>query len=143
MRSLLPASIGIYPCTCRLVYLTYLNQPIVLTMEGNISDYSQTKKNSEEMETSRPTPTHDTAHRLVVGIDFGTTYSGVGWAHTAMQRNTSTWITNWPSNRSNSGRMYSAKVPTQLRYLSDNQVEWGYQIPHDVPPQDVLSLFKL
>ncbi|KAI1773096.1 hypothetical protein F4818DRAFT_453039 [Hypoxylon cercidicola] len=87
-------------------------------------------------------PIGNTAHRLVVAVDFGTTYSGISWAHTAgMDRGA--YIDDWPSSRSNLEGRYSPKAPTLLRYLNDSQVEWGYQIARDVQPQEVLSLFKL
>ncbi|KAI0010681.1 hypothetical protein F4779DRAFT_616315 [Xylariaceae sp. FL0662B] len=52
-------------------------------------------------------------------------------------------IQNWPTNRTNHGGFSSPKVATKLRYLSNRQFEWGAQISHDVPAQEVLSLFKL
>ncbi|KAI1082486.1 hypothetical protein F5B20DRAFT_569141 [Whalleya microplaca] len=80
--------------------------------------------------------------RLIVGIDFGTTYSGICWAQTErVDRHTS--IDDWPSSRTNHGGHSSSKVPTKLRYLRNRQFEWGAQISHDVPAQEVLSLFKL
>ncbi|KAI1759127.1 hypothetical protein GGR53DRAFT_471636 [Hypoxylon sp. FL1150] len=89
-------------------------------------------------------PAHGNDHKLVVGLDFGTTYSGIAWAHTnIVGTDRRVWIEDWPSSRSTHGGVTSSKVPTLLRYLENDRVEWGFQIPHDVPPQEVLSLFKL
>ncbi|KAI1636075.1 hypothetical protein F4809DRAFT_663283 [Biscogniauxia mediterranea] len=74
--------------------------------------------------------------RLVVGIDFGTTYSGVAWAETGRSdRNVA--ITQWPRGLS------SPKVPTTLRYLNDTDFEWGSQIPPEADPSSIVSAFKL
>ncbi|KAI6080351.1 hypothetical protein F4821DRAFT_273888 [Hypoxylon rubiginosum] len=89
-------------------------------------------------------PTHNNNHKLVVGIDFGTTFSGIAWAHTdSLRPDRRVWIDDWPSSRSTHGGVTSSKVPTLLRYLGNNRIEWGFQIPHDVQPREVLSLFKL
>ncbi|KAH8647092.1 hypothetical protein BGZ60DRAFT_521403 [Tricladium varicosporioides] len=73
---------------------------------------------------------------LVVGIDFGTTYSGAAWA-TAEDFKTEqiNVITSWP----NYGRE-EGKAPTELYYDEDEQAMWGYGIPNDATP---VSWFKL
>ncbi|KAF9762171.1 hypothetical protein IL306_003548 [Fusarium sp. DS 682] len=79
--------------------------------------------------------------RIIVGIDFGTTYSGVAWAES---RNPSrrTCITQWPVSSANKEGEYSDKVPTKLRYNGD-KIEWGFSIPMNAPQQEVVEWFKL
>ncbi|KAI1459697.1 hypothetical protein F4805DRAFT_472769 [Annulohypoxylon moriforme] len=79
-------------------------------------------------------------HRLIIGIDFGTTYTGVGWVES--EGSNITTIKKWPS-RESQGLSSCPKVPTKLRYLDNGEIEWGFQISSDAQPQDILSLFKL
>ncbi|PHH65262.1 hypothetical protein CDD81_3121 [Ophiocordyceps australis] len=58
--------------------------------------------------------------RIIVSIDFGTTYSGVAWAETTRHV-----ISNWPSVSSFKS---SPKVPTELRKVASGW-QWGFQIP--------------
>ncbi|CZT47209.1 related to hsp70 protein [Rhynchosporium secalis] len=64
--------------------------------------------------------------RLIVGIDFGTTFSGVAWAQTSSDRQMA--ITSWPSMTDTHDETSSEKVPTELRYTPE-RTEWGFQIP--------------
>ncbi|KAI1439643.1 hypothetical protein F5Y02DRAFT_412086 [Annulohypoxylon stygium] len=81
--------------------------------------------------------------RLIVGIDFGTTYTGIGWAQGEYTDGRQWSISDWPSSLGSEGGSDSLKVPTILRYLNNREIEWGYQVPDDAQPQDILSLFKL
>ncbi|KAL2834215.1 hypothetical protein BDW59DRAFT_44951 [Aspergillus cavernicola] len=73
--------------------------------------------------------------QLVIGIDFGTTFSGVAWAtpenFEAEQINQ---ITAWPGTGREEG-----KAPTELLY-EDEQTMWGYNIPGGA---DTVRGFKL
>ncbi|KAF3798999.1 hypothetical protein GCG54_00010672 [Colletotrichum gloeosporioides] len=72
---------------------------------------------------------------LVIGIDFGTTFSGVAWSTAAdFARNEINLVTSWPGSE-----WQEAKAPTQLFY-EDGQVMWGYDIPLDADP---VRWFKL
>ncbi|KAJ6125279.1 hypothetical protein N7471_012596 [Penicillium samsonianum] len=72
---------------------------------------------------------------LVIGIDFGTTYSGVAWATVDdFERDEINIITNWPKH----GRE-EPKAPTELFY-EGGKVMWGYGIPLDADP---VRWFKL
>ncbi|PUU78958.1 hypothetical protein B9Z19DRAFT_980951 [Tuber borchii] len=64
-------------------------------------------------------------HRLVVGVDFGTTYSGLAYIHTTEPdyKNIEV-IDSWPGR----GNTNHVKVPTEISY-SDNGATWGYEIP--------------
>jgi hypothetical protein len=79
--------------------------------------------------------------KIIVGIDFGTTYSGVAWAES---RNPSrrTCITQWPVSSSNKEGESSDKVPSKLRYNGD-KIEWGFSIPITAPQDEVIEWFKL
>ncbi|KAG8669583.1 hypothetical protein FPOAC2_08917 [Fusarium poae] len=82
-----------------------------------------------------------TDRKIIVGIDFGTTYSGVAWAES---RNPTrrTCITQWPVSTSNREGESSDKVPSKLRYNGD-KIEWGFSIPITAPQDEVIEWFKL
>ncbi|KUJ09099.1 actin-like ATPase domain-containing protein [Mollisia scopiformis] len=71
---------------------------------------------------------------LVIGLDFGTTYSGVAWAtYEGFNANEINVITTWPEQPD------EAKAPTQLFY-EDGKIMWGFGIPIDADP---VQWFKL
>ncbi|KAF2814241.1 actin-like ATPase domain-containing protein [Mytilinidion resinicola] len=78
---------------------------------------------------------HDDDDFMVIGIDFGTTYSGAAWAtgedFASDQINL---VTSWPGTGLEEG-----KVPTELFY-EHNEIMWGYEIPLDADP---VRWFKL
>ncbi|KAH8903396.1 actin-like ATPase domain-containing protein [Coniochaeta sp. PMI_546] len=66
---------------------------------------------------------------MVIGIDFGTTYSGAAWATLADFENSQiNLVTTWPGT----GREES-KAPTELFY-DQGRIMWGYSIPADAEP---------
>ncbi|KAL2846179.1 hypothetical protein BJY01DRAFT_263382 [Aspergillus pseudoustus] len=72
---------------------------------------------------------------MVIGIDFGTTYSGVAWATVAdFASDQINLITSWPGTGREEG-----KAPTELFY-EDDEIFWGYEIPADADP---VRWFKL
>ncbi|OLN95475.1 Heat shock 70 kDa protein 12B [Colletotrichum chlorophyti] len=72
---------------------------------------------------------------MVIGVDFGTTYSGVAWATAAdFASDQINLITTWPGTGREEG-----KAPTELFY-EDDQIMWGYEIPPDADP---VRWFKL
>ncbi|KAI4264735.1 MAG: hypothetical protein L6R42_000173 [Xanthoria sp. 1 TBL-2021] len=72
---------------------------------------------------------------MVIGIDFGTTYSGAAWATVAdFQADQINLITSWPGTGREEG-----KAPTELFY-EDTRLMWGYEIPSDADP---IRWFKL
>ncbi|KAJ0159325.1 Chaperone protein DnaK [Colletotrichum tanaceti] len=79
--------------------------------------------------------------KIVVGIDFGTTYSGVAWAET-QRPDRRTAITTWPISKTVREGESSDKVPTKLRY-ADGEVQWGFSIPVTAPQDQVIEWFKL
>ncbi|OCK79114.1 actin-like ATPase domain-containing protein [Lepidopterella palustris CBS 459.81] len=80
------------------------------------------------------------ASRITIGVDFGTTYSGVAYSHPKDETKEPLLITEWGSGPS------SEKVPTILRYnLSDSigglaGVKWGYQVKHHERRQEWFKL---
>ncbi|KAH6859112.1 hypothetical protein BKA58DRAFT_473205 [Alternaria rosae] len=83
----------------------------------------------------RITADEDDDDILVIGIDFGTTYSGVAWATFAdFESDQVNLITTWPGTGREEG-----KVPTELFY-EDGEMMWGYEIPVDGDP---IRWFKL
>ncbi|TEA12275.1 Heat shock 70 kDa protein 12A [Colletotrichum sidae] len=79
--------------------------------------------------------------KIIVGIDFGTTYSGVAWAET-QRPDRQTTITTWPITKTVREGESSDKVPTKLRYVGD-EVQWGFAIPVTAPQDEVIEWFKL
>lgn len=79
--------------------------------------------------------------KIIVGIDFGTTYSGVAWAET-LRPDRRVAITSWPVSKTIRGGESSEKVPTKLRYTG-NDIQWGFSVPSTAPPEEVIKWFKL
>ncbi|KAK3670596.1 hypothetical protein LTR78_009564 [Recurvomyces mirabilis] len=68
-------------------------------------------------------------HRLIVGVDYGTTYSGVSFATTdKSSADDINVIRTWP------GRDGEWKVPTRIAYAQENQADqltankWGFEV---------------
>ena len=77
-------------------------------------------------------------HRIVVGIDFGTTFTAVAWAETSRPGQIEL-ITNWPT----AGSLVGAQVPSELSYPTDGDTtnySWGYSIS---PKAKKVKCFKL
>ncbi|KAI8719009.1 hypothetical protein NCS52_00681200 [Fusarium sp. LHS14.1] len=81
--------------------------------------------------------TQPTEDAIVIGIDFGTTYSGVAWAY-SREPNDIAIVTSWEAELNHCSD--KEKAPTQLCYNSNNDATWGYSIPAD---NDALKWFKL
>ena len=62
--------------------------------------------------------------QLVIGLDFGTTYSGVAYGFTSSPESEPICIQDWPGR---AGREL-VKVPTVVRYHDDGSFQWGYEI---------------
>ncbi|KAH7329328.1 hypothetical protein B0I35DRAFT_473943 [Stachybotrys elegans] len=73
--------------------------------------------------------------KIILGIDFGTTFSGIAWvtSHKANQIHT---ITNWESKTLNNTD--KEKCPTAIAYTQP--LEWGYGVP---PVDEAIKWFKL
>jgi molecular chaperone DnaK (HSP70) len=80
--------------------------------------------------------------KIIIGIDFGTTYSGVAWADTSDRSLTINAIDKWPVSKDIQDGYSSPKVPTKLRYTDDG-IEWGFSITPTAPQKEVIEWFKL
>ncbi|KAI9792787.1 MAG: hypothetical protein M1816_001519 [Peltula sp. TS41687] len=61
--------------------------------------------------------------RLIIGIDFGTTYSGVAYALTGAPDQVNT-IEDWPGA---TGQAFP-KSPTIIKYLDQEHFQWGFEV---------------
>ncbi|OAL28843.1 hypothetical protein AYO20_09323 [Fonsecaea nubica] len=68
----------------------------------------------------------DTRDRLIIALDFGTTYSGISYAFTTDPEKVFT-VDSWPG-----GDRIAPKTPTPLQYEpgSDTNFKWGYELDH-------------
>lgn len=64
-------------------------------------------------------------HRIVVGVDFGTTYTGVAWASTSNPTELEI-IKNWPT----AGQLVGSQAPSEISYDHEDvhAFSWGYNI---------------
>ncbi|EEP81902.1 conserved hypothetical protein [Uncinocarpus reesii 1704] len=74
---------------------------------------------------------HCDVHKIIVGVDYGTTYTGVGFVTTAKNHiDDIVVITSWPGTGRHSETVF--KVPSRLAYPSENyriqDVKWGFQV---------------
>jgi molecular chaperone DnaK (HSP70) len=73
---------------------------------------------------------NESSERLVIGIDYGTTYTGVAFVcHNGKKQPTIgniSLITDWPGTARNAT---DEKVPSEVAY-SDQKFEWGNKIRH-------------
>ena len=64
-------------------------------------------------------------HRIVVAVDFGTTFTAVAWADTSNPGQVEL-ITNWPT----SGQLVGVQTPSEIAYEENDtaRFSWGYNI---------------
>ncbi|KAF4335273.1 hypothetical protein FBEOM_10923 [Fusarium beomiforme] len=74
---------------------------------------------------------------IILGIDFGTTYSGIAWAYSRGPEEIEL-VTSWDSELNHCSDV--EKAPTQLLYDDNKNTSWSYSIPAD---KDALKWFKL
>ncbi|KAH6647235.1 hypothetical protein BKA67DRAFT_429649 [Truncatella angustata] len=85
---------------------------------------------NEKLQFGTPDDHDEVEDILVIGIDFGTTYSGVAWATRVDFENSQiNYITSWPGNGREEG-----KVPTELWYDDNKEPVWGYEVPAHADP---------
>lgn len=85
-----------------------------------------------------------TKRTLVIGIDFGTTFSGVSWLFCVPGRlpDQPQIVRKWPSQFAKNNEQ--GKVPPAVYYDKDTGgMSWGYNIPSDVKPLQWLKLLIL
>ncbi|KAL8707785.1 MAG: hypothetical protein Q9220_007237 [cf. Caloplaca sp. 1 TL-2023] len=78
-------------------------------------------------------PAKEIDGKIVVAVDFGTTFSGISWAMTRQYKpEISRMIYQWPDTMVGSIEgLSSDKVPTELQYTKPSKYKWGFQIPPD------------
>ncbi|MCJ1404053.1 hypothetical protein MMC11_007277 [Xylographa trunciseda] len=70
--------------------------------------------------------------KILVAVDFGTTFSGVAWVHSS-QPNIRNTIIQWPNAISEGLEgITKPKVPTELQYVG-SKIGWGYKISDSAP----------
>ncbi|KAG8421062.1 hypothetical protein J3458_002969 [Metarhizium acridum] len=75
---------------------------------------------------------------IIIGIDFGTTYSGVAWAYSNEPEDIEV-VTTWESELNHCSDL--EKTPTHLYFgKGDGNIKWGYNIPEN---GEALEWFKL
>ncbi|RTE70985.1 hypothetical protein BHE90_014613 [Fusarium euwallaceae] len=74
---------------------------------------------------------------IIIGIDFGTTYSGVSWAYSREPEEVEL-VTSWDAELNHCADV--EKAPTKLLYGDDGETTWGYSVPVD---KEALKWFKL
>ncbi|KAF8247380.1 actin-like ATPase domain-containing protein [Wilcoxina mikolae CBS 423.85] len=84
-------------------------------------------------------------HRFVVGVDFGTTFTSVAFAHTASPEEVKL-VQTWPNGRA--GNSSADQVPSEIRYTnpSTRAKKWGYEvskITNSETSSEPLRWFKL
>ncbi|KAM0205863.1 hypothetical protein ACHAQI_008693 [Fusarium lateritium] len=79
------------------------------------------------------------APTLVIGIDFGTTYSGVAWLLSGKQEAIQV-VTDWPMVNNYQSDRPKAPSTVFYRHLDDKNPSWGYSTPQD---ECVIRWFKL
>ncbi|KAL8643779.1 MAG: hypothetical protein Q9226_008127 [Calogaya cf. arnoldii] len=79
----------------------------------------------------------ETAHKIIVSIDFGTTYTAVAWVDAASPTQVEI-ISNWPT----AGQVVGSQVPTEIAYDYNDRAKysWGYNIS---PKLQKIKWFKL
>ncbi|KAI1114255.1 hypothetical protein F5Y14DRAFT_441321 [Nemania sp. NC0429] len=71
----------------------------------------------------------DQKDTLVIGIDFGTTFTGVAYAcvKPGTEAITPQPVTLWPAPCSDDAAFDSPKVPSRIEYTGDGHVKWGQE----------------
>ncbi|KAI9764080.1 MAG: hypothetical protein M1840_008884 [Geoglossum simile] len=95
---------------------------------------NQNQTRPQNTENVRPARNQQ-SELLVIGLDFGTTYSGIAYAF-SLESNP-VCITEWPG-REGQGL---GKVPTVVRYNDDGSFSWGYKV--EQTSKDKLEGIKL
>ncbi|GAW26935.1 putative Hsp70 family chaperone [Rosellinia necatrix] len=91
---------------------------------GSSSLFEATSTNSAQTSTAR-TSTSMGDSTIVVGIDFGTTHSGVCWALNEGQKKLRV-IMDWPNPQAANAN--AEKVPSTISYQDGIVHSWGYEV---------------
>ncbi|KAH7197175.1 uncharacterized protein B0J16DRAFT_377627 [Fusarium flagelliforme] len=78
---------------------------------------------------------------IIIGIDFGTTFSGVAWSYSRESDNIEI-VTSWDAELHSCSD--KDKAPSQLYFDEKNmEVKWGYSVPLNAEPLKWFKLFLL
>ena len=68
----------------------------------------------------------ESENRLIIGIDFGTTWSSIAYLFTEVEKPNPIVILNWPGNRF----LKTPSVPTSIRYdnFKHGSYQWGFEV---------------
>ncbi|KAL9040435.1 MAG: hypothetical protein Q9214_004487 [Letrouitia sp. 1 TL-2023] len=69
----------------------------------------------------------DSSDKLIIGLDFGTTYSGVAYVFSTKPDQVYT-ITEWPGAKGRS----VPKTPSTIQYSDLKTFQWGYELDRSV-----------
>ncbi|KAL8971527.1 MAG: hypothetical protein Q9183_001011 [Haloplaca sp. 2 TL-2023] len=113
-----------------------LNEYISETVVENTAESPKVKNKPKP---ARKAPAKADNDKIIVGVDFGTTYSGLCWARIRTPE-TQTPVHLWPDSisRDLEGKS-NEKVPTELLYTKQGY-KWGFEIPSNAGR---LQWFKL
>ena len=83
--------------------------------------------------------TADSDDQLIIGLDFGTTFSGIAYIFTSVGKTDPISVTDWPGNAGKTAQ----KVPTVISYdrKDKNKFRWGYEL--EQTSRDKLEGIKL
>ncbi|KAL2670672.1 hypothetical protein Neosp_014461 [[Neocosmospora] mangrovei] len=109
--------------------MTLIKANLVSRNKAAKSDVTHRPKSSD-----KPPAYEDDENLLVIGIDFGTTYSGIAWAtQTDFDNEQVNLITSWPGSGREEG-----KAPTEICY--EDEMLWGFEVDKETTP---ITWFKL
>ncbi|OJJ42093.1 hypothetical protein ASPZODRAFT_126134 [Penicilliopsis zonata CBS 506.65] len=89
-------------------------------------------------------PPYQALHKVIVGVDYGTTFTGVSFVNTSQGANNIHVIRTWPGPAREQEETW--KTPSRIAYRSENpsigggDVAWGYQV---VPKMKAYTWTKL
>lgn len=95
-------------------------------------------KPKRKRQETKTTTAAEPDRKILVAVDFGTTFSGIAWAQTRKPESR-TQITQWPDASDSLQAVSSDKVPTEIVNDGENY-KWGFQIQDCVQRQ---KWFKL
>lgn len=98
------------------------NRPSAKSLRNHFVELAELLKESEDGTNEYSYEFGETD--IIVGIDFGTTYSGVAYAINSSAKREALVVRTWP------GHGVEEKVPTLLAYTTDPP-KWGYKVRHD------------
>ncbi len=86
---------------------------------------SQSKEESFGDMGANPHNTHELDEKLIIAIDFGTTYSGIAFCFPNRRQTKVTTVLDWPDT----GGASQPKIPTAIKYVPGSEdFKWGASV---------------